>query len=122
MVLGFTIRGIHFAVKRNRTRAIWLGALVVSHWFLDLLVHGPDLPLAPFLPVKFGLGLWNSFAGTIVVESLIFVVGAFLYIKSTKAINRTGSYALWSYLFFWRSFIVPTYSVRHPLRLSRLPA
>jgi len=36
-----------------------LAALVVlSHWFLDLLVHAPDLTLAGS-PPKLGLALWN---------------------------------------------------------------
>ena len=34
------------------------GAVVLSHWFLDLLVHVPDLTLAGS-PPKLGLGLWN---------------------------------------------------------------
>jgi hypothetical protein len=34
------------------------GAVVVSHWFLDLLVHVPDLTLAGS-PPKLGFGLWN---------------------------------------------------------------
>jgi hypothetical protein len=34
------------------------GTVVVSHWFLDLLVHVPDLTLTG-TPPKLGLGLWN---------------------------------------------------------------
>ena len=34
------------------------GAVVLSHWFLDLLVHAPDLTWAGS-PPKLGLGLWN---------------------------------------------------------------
>jgi hypothetical protein len=43
-----------------RAMAIGLiaGAVVVSHWFLDLLVHAPDLTLTG-TPPKLGLGLWN---------------------------------------------------------------
>lgn len=33
-------------------------AVILSHWFLDLLVHVPDLTLAGS-PPKLGLGLWN---------------------------------------------------------------
>jgi glycerol uptake facilitator-like aquaporin len=35
-----------------------IGAVVFSHWLLDLLVHRPDLALYPGGP-KVGLGLWN---------------------------------------------------------------
>jgi hypothetical protein len=49
---------IYWAVTRNRTAAWIGGAVVLSHWFLDLLVHVPDLTLAGSQP-KLGLGLWN---------------------------------------------------------------
>jgi hypothetical protein len=35
-----------------------LAATVMSHWFLDLIVHRPDLPLWGE-EAKMGLGLWN---------------------------------------------------------------
>jgi hypothetical protein len=35
-----------------------IGAVVFSHWILDLLVHRPDLALWPG-GAKLGLGLWN---------------------------------------------------------------
>jgi hypothetical protein len=40
-------------------RAAMIGFLVVlSHWFLDLIVHAPDLTLMGS-PPKLGFGLWN---------------------------------------------------------------
>jgi membrane-bound metal-dependent hydrolase YbcI (DUF457 family) len=45
--------------------AIWLG--VVSHWVLDWVTHGPNMPLNPG-GTRYGLGLWNSIAGTMVVS------------------------------------------------------
>ena len=37
-----------------------IGAAVASHWVCDLLVHVPDLPLAPGLESpRLGLGLWR---------------------------------------------------------------
>ncbi len=38
---------IYFLIKKNVRSAIILGILVISHWFLDLIVHIPDLPLFP---------------------------------------------------------------------------
>ena len=38
--------------------AVIIGAVVFSHWLLDLLVHRPDLELYPAGP-KLGFGLWN---------------------------------------------------------------
>ncbi len=43
---------------RNRTGSLIAGLVVLSHWFLDFLVHRPDLTLAGH-PPKLGLGLWN---------------------------------------------------------------
>ncbi len=45
-------------LTRDRTATLIGGAVVLSHWFLDLLVHVPDLTLAGS-PPKLGLGLWN---------------------------------------------------------------
>ncbi|MBB3033004.1 hypothetical protein [Alteriqipengyuania lutimaris] len=45
-------------VTKDRVVSLLAGAVVLSHWVLDLLVHRPDLTLAGD-PPKFGLGLWN---------------------------------------------------------------
>ena len=45
-------------VVKDRTGALIGAAVILSHWFLDLLVHVPDLTLAGS-PPKLGLGLWN---------------------------------------------------------------
>ena len=46
-------------VQYGRVRgAAWVvGVVVLAHWFLDLLVHRPDLPLIG-TRMKVGLGLW----------------------------------------------------------------
>lgn len=44
--------------SRDRRTALIAGAVVLSHWLLDLLVHTHDLTLAGS-PPKLGLGLWN---------------------------------------------------------------
>lgn len=84
---------VWFFITKTKT-ALILALIVLSHWFLDLLVHAPDLPIFPGLSLKVGFGLWNSFAATIILEGLFFVVGVYLYYKSTKAKNKTGTYSL----------------------------
>lgn len=74
--------------------AIVGGVLVVSHWVIDFISHVPDLPLWPGGP-KYGLGLWNHTAATIVIESLMFVIGLALYLKKNR-----GSIAFWSLVIF----------------------
>ncbi len=77
------------------TVVIWIG--VVSHWILDWITHGPDMPLYPGGP-RYGLGLWNSIAGTMVVEFLMFAVGIWLYVRTTRARDRIGQYAFIAYV------------------------
>jgi hypothetical protein len=68
---------------------------VVSHWILDWIAHRPDLPLHPGGP-RYGLGMWNSIAGTMVVEVLLFAAGIWLYVSATRA--RVGRYAFLGYI------------------------
>jgi membrane-bound metal-dependent hydrolase YbcI (DUF457 family) len=74
---------------------IWIG--VVSHWVLDWITHRPDMPLYPGGP-RYGLGLWNSIAGTLVVELLMFAVGVWIYARTTRARDRIGQYAFLAYV------------------------
>ena len=85
---------VYYFIKKNLKTSIILGLLVLSHWFLDLLVHIPDLPILPGERIKVGLGLWNSFAVTVILEVLIFGLGAYLYLRVTKSKNKTGVYAV----------------------------
>src|SRR4029077_11915605 len=55
------------------------------------------MPLYPGGP-KYGLGLWNSIAGTMVVELGMMAVGVWLYVRTTRASDRIGRYALVSYV------------------------
>jgi len=91
---------VYYIIKRNVKSALVLGALVMSHWVLDLITHRPDLPLFPWSDAKVGLGLWNSVALTIIIEGLIFIGGVYLYMKTTRAENKKGSIGLWSLLIF----------------------
>ena len=100
IIWGIVFGAIYFFFRKNIRSAILLGILVLSHWVLDLIVHIPDLPLFPGSSVKLGFGLWNSIAGTIIVEGLIFLGGAYLYFKSTKAENKKGVFALWGLIIF----------------------
>ena len=70
-----------------------LGSLVSSHWVLDFITHRPDLPVWPGGPVV-GLGLWNSIAGTLLLEGSLLAGGVWLYLGSSSARDRTGRWAL----------------------------
>jgi hypothetical protein len=44
------------------------------------------------------LGLWNSIAGTMVVELLMFALGVWMYAQATRATDRIGRYAFIAYV------------------------
>ncbi|MGE5353342.1 MAG: metal-dependent hydrolase [Acidobacteriota bacterium] len=100
LIWALLIGGIYYLIKKNLKSSVVLGALVLSHWVLDLISHVPDLPLYPGGNLKVGLGLWNFVSLTVLVEGLIFIAGAALYIFSTRAENRKGTVGLWSLLLF----------------------
>lgn len=91
---GVVFGTLHWARRRHFRAAVWLGALVISHWVLDFVTHRPDLPLVPGGSVKAGLGLWNSVPGTLVVESAMFAVAVGLYLSRTRARDGVGRYGL----------------------------
>jgi len=100
LIWAILFGAIYYFIKKNYKTSIILGLLVLSHWFLDLIVHIPDLPIIPGEGLKVGLGLWNSFAATLIVEGLVFTIGLYLYLKSTKTKNKTGNYYLLGLVIF----------------------
>lgn len=94
------------------TLAIALG--VLSHWLLDWIAHGKDMPLYPG-GAKFGLGLWNSVAGTLGVEIAMFAIGLWLYVSTTKARDRIGRYGFVAYVaLLAASYLRDTFSSQLP--------
>jgi len=87
---------VYFGLRRDGRASIVLALCVASHWFLDLLTHRPDLPLSPGGEARWGLGLWNSLAGTLLVETALFAAGVFVYLRTTRAKNRVGSIGFWA--------------------------
>lgn len=99
LVWGVFFAAVYFLIRRDRRTSLVLGLAVVSHWVLDWLTHRPDLPLAPGAE-RVGLGLWNSLAGTLIVELGLFAIGVFLYVRATRARDRIGNWALWALVVF----------------------
>jgi membrane-bound metal-dependent hydrolase YbcI (DUF457 family) len=85
-----------FALRRDARTGVILGGSVFSHWLLDFLAHAPDLPLYPGSSTYVGLGLWNSVAGTLLVEGTLFAVGVALYVTATRPKTRAGTWLLGS--------------------------
>jgi hypothetical protein len=93
--------GIAYRARTGYARGAWVTAvLVVSHWVLDWISHRPDMPLAPGVAARFGLGLWNSVPATLTVEGALFVAGLAVYLTTTRTRNRKGSVGLWAFVAF----------------------
>jgi len=101
VVWGFLFAIGYRLIRRSTTSAaITIAALVVSHWVLDWVSHGPDMPLTLHGAARVGLGLWNSIPATVAVESLLLAGGVWVYARSTRARDRIGSAGLWSLVAF----------------------
>ncbi len=85
---------IYFFRRKLPKEAVIVALVVFSHWILDFITHRPDLPLLNNDSVKLGLGLWNNFWGTFVVEFALFGAGVYFYATTTTAKNKTGIYSL----------------------------
>jgi hypothetical protein len=90
---GVLIGAIYMAFRHSPRAALIVGALVVSHWVLDLIVHAPDLPLYPGGP-RVGLGAWNSVPLTMILEGAVYFGGLAVYLHTTSAVDRIGGYGL----------------------------
>lgn len=87
------VGGVYFLVRRYGRGGLVVGAVVLSHWVLDLVVHRPDLPLWPDGP-KLGLGLWSSVPATVLVEAAVFTLGITVYVRTTRPLDRIGRWGL----------------------------
>ena len=83
---------IYWALRQDKVDAIVIGIVVLSHWFLDAIVHRPDLPLAPGSDIKVGFGLWNSVPGTLALESAMFAAAVWFYVAGSRARDRIGQF------------------------------
>jgi hypothetical protein len=85
-------------ISRSRVLLV-VALLVVSHWVLDWITHAPDMPFYPG-SVKVGLGLWNSVAGTMILEIAMFAAGVWIYARTTRARDRIGRQAFPAFVGF----------------------
>ena len=71
-------------------RASWIGgAVVASHWLLDLVVHAPDLTIAGGA-TRHGWGLWNHPYVAMPLELLIGFLAFAFYLDRTRAADWRG--------------------------------
>ncbi len=88
-----TFLGFKLITKETRV-AVVMAVAVLSHWFLDLVVHVPDLPLWDDTSPKLGLGLWNYPLVAYVIEAAMLIIGVWLYLSGTKPKSTGGKYGI----------------------------
>ena len=96
VVWAIVLGAIYYTVRRNLRSALVVGAAVLSHWVLDLIVHRPDLQLYPGGSARVGMGLWNSWMATIAAEVLCCGAGLWIYLGCTRARDNAGRYGFWA--------------------------
>lgn len=96
LVWSVLLGTVYYMMRRDRRSATIVGSLVFSHWILDVPMHRPDLQLWPGSDITVGLGVWRSIPLTIVLELAVFLGGLAIYLRTTRARDRTGRWALWS--------------------------
>jgi hypothetical protein len=89
------LAGAYYGRRRYQRGAWILLAVVLSHWVLDFASHRPDMPLAPGVPARFGLGLWTSVPATLLVEGGLWVSALVVYVRATRARNLAGVLVFW---------------------------
>jgi membrane-bound metal-dependent hydrolase YbcI (DUF457 family) len=98
VVWGLLLAAVARASGVTSAAAGLIAALVVSHWVLDFVTHRPDLPLWPWPDGVYGLGLWNSIAGTFAVEGLMWAAALVIFLRARRPRGARGHVALWSFV------------------------
>jgi membrane-bound metal-dependent hydrolase YbcI (DUF457 family) len=99
IIWGILIGAAYYLLSRDRRGAWVMGLLVISHWFLDLVVHRPDLALWPGASSpKLGWGLWTWVPLAYVLEFTVYALGISFYFRATRARDRIGNWGLWAYI------------------------
>jgi membrane-bound metal-dependent hydrolase YbcI (DUF457 family) len=77
----------------GRRGGIVIGAVVFSHWILDLIVHRDDMPIFPgnVGDIRVGFGLWKVHWAAILAEAALIAVGAFLYWRAATEVERAAN-------------------------------
>ncbi|TWI85448.1 LexA-binding, inner membrane-associated putative hydrolase [Lacibacter cauensis] len=91
---------VFYGITKQLRSAFVIAFLVLSHWFLDWLVHIPDLPLTPFSNEKLGLGLWNYKTAELLLELLMYAIAVALFFKSRVNPGKRKSIITWSLIIF----------------------
>jgi len=86
IVIALAVFLVFWKIK-NKVWGLVLSIGVLSHWFLDFLVHTPDMPLF-FDSGKTGLGLWQYPWVAFLFELILLILAGFYLLKGARKIKR----------------------------------
>ncbi|TGK06487.1 hypothetical protein EHO60_15775 [Leptospira fletcheri] len=78
------LRNKPYEEKTKNRISLGIGLSVFSHYFADLAMHTPDLPIFLDSGPKVGLGLWHYKWLSIFFESALTILGLVLYFRATS--------------------------------------
>ncbi len=118
--------GALFALAVRLFRGTWTagiigGAVVVSHWFVDLLVHRPDLTLAGS-PPKMGIGLWNHPWIEIPLELVFAFGGLWFFVSRTRPTGAAGRWSPWTLALGMAVLQAVNWTTPQPIAAAPAPA
>jgi len=94
-LVGALVLALVFALpaawRWGRRSGVVLGAVVMSHFVLDLLMHHHDMPILPGdRGMTLGFGLWRWPALSIALELALVLGGSFAYARAALATTRAA--------------------------------
>lgn len=84
--VAFVLYRVYQRYRGSPGPALILAAAVLSHWFLDLIVHTRDLDIVNE-NLKVGLGLWNYPVIELIVEFAILIGGLAYYLQGNNQLT-----------------------------------
>lgn len=93
MLWAAVFAGLLWLWRRDTATALIGGAVVLCHWFVDLVAHIPDLTLWGG-PPRLGLGLWNHPAIAMPLELGLTFAALLYYALRSRADASTARLAL----------------------------
>jgi hypothetical protein len=78
-IVGALVAAALVTSAQKKAFAWGIGLVVASHWFIDLLVHRPDLGVLWETP-KLGFGLWNYPVSAMALELTVLAIPLFIYV------------------------------------------
>jgi len=85
--LAFVLYRVYQRYRGSPKPALILAAAVLSHWFLDLIVHVRDLDIVNDR-LKVGFGLWNHPTIELILELIILFAGLLCYLIGNAGLSR----------------------------------